>query len=526
MPEPARRLRHLLPVVAGLVLVAAACQSGAPAAPAARGASAAPQTATGPAGTLTIGIGSIPPSPDPHVDSTANSLPVYATLFEKLVVADDKANPVGVLAESWKTVNDTTWEFKLRAGVKFHNGDPLTADDVKFSIERVLNPDTKSPWAGRVSDIERVEVVDPTTFRVITRKPFGPLIQGLMVVDIVPARYVQAKGNQGFADAPVGTGPFKFKDFSKQDHFTVAANPDYWGSARARLAEVTFKSVPEASTRVAGLQSGDLDVALLLPPEQADPLEAAGLSIDSVNQGQGMVVNLRSTAGGPLADKRVRQALNYAIDKDGILKNLLLGHGKVLDGQIPGSDAFGYNPDLKPYPYDPARARQLLAEAGYASGFEVRFNGSQGRYTKDREIEEAVVGQLAQVGVKANLEILEAGVFISSYLSAQIGPAFIWAWQYLPAQDADLPLNFLASSTPQKVYGNPDFDALLARERGSLNPGDRRKALMDMNAFLRDDPPAIFLVQTPGIWGAQKKVHGFQWRSDYGMDLTAVSLGG
>ncbi len=538
--------RLLSALIAAAVLGAAACAPAAPvttaptaaavqpttAAKPSGGATTAPATsgattanaAVVPSGKLTIGIGSIPPSPDPHLDSTANSLPIYATLYEKLVVADERANPVPVLAESWKATNDTTWEFKLRQGVKFHNGDPLTADDVKFSLERVLKPETKSPWTARISEIDHVDAVDPTTVRVATKHPFGALIQGLMVVDILPAKYFQSKGDQGFADAPVGTGPFTFKEFVKQDHFTITANPSYRGN-KAKLAEVTFKSVPEASTRVAGLQSGDLDVALLLPPEQADPLKAAGLNVQSANQGQGMVVNLRATAGGPLADKRVRQALNYAVDKEGIFNSLLLGYGKVLDGQIPGSDAFGYNSNLKPYPYDPAKAKQLLAEAGYANGFEVKFDGSQGRYTKDKEIEEAIVGQLGQVGVTAKLNVLEAGVFISSFLSGQIGPAFIWAWQYLPAMDADLPLNFLVSSSPTKLYANPAFDTLLAKERAATNPDERKKTLQDMNALLYDDPPAIFLVQTPGIWGTQKKVQGFRWRADYGMDLTAVTVG-
>jgi peptide/nickel transport system substrate-binding protein len=343
------------------------------------------------------------------------------------------------------------------------------------------------------------------------------------VVDILPARYFQQRGTQEFATAPVGTGPFKFKEWVKQDHLAVTANTEYWGT-RPTVGEVVFKSVPEASTRVAGVQTGELDVSLLIPPEQAAPLQAAGLVVDSVNQGQGMVVSLRTTEGGPLADRRVRQAMNYAIDKEGILKNLLLGYGRVLDGQIVGPDALGYNETLKPYPYDPARAKALLAEAGFANGFEVRFHGSQGRYTKDREIEEAIVGQLAEVGINAKLEIMEAGVFISSFLGGTIGPAFIWAWQYLPAMDADLPLNFLSGTSAVKLYSSPQFDQLVARERATLNPDERQKALREMNALLHEDPPAIFLVQTPGIWAANKRVQGFRWRPDYLIDLTTVSV--
>ncbi|MER3399509.1 MAG: hypothetical protein C4316_13460, partial [Chloroflexota bacterium] len=174
-------------------------------------------------------------------------------------------------------------------------------------------------------------------------------------------------------------------------------------------------------SRIVALEAGDVDVALLIPPDQVDRLRSRGFQTKSVNLGQGMVVNFRQTPGTPLASRQVRQALNYAVDKNMILEKLLLGYGRVLDGQVVGPDCFGYNPDLKPYPYDPARARALLAEAGYGGGFEVTFHGTVGRYTKDKEIEEALIGQLAEVGVKANLQILEAGVFIQSFLGRPLG---------------------------------------------------------------------------------------------------------
>jgi peptide/nickel transport system substrate-binding protein len=379
---------------------------------------------------LTIGIGSIPNTPDPHRDSTANALPAYAQIFEKLVGVDDAGRIVGVLAESWRTLSDTVWEFRLRRNATFHNGETFTAEAVKFSIERVLNPATKSPWGGRIAAVDKVEVVDPHTVRITTKSPFAPLLQGLTVVDILPPKYFAEKGEKEFTAAPVGTGPFRFKSWVKQDHMAMTASPAYWGG-RPVLDEVVFRSIPEDSTRVAGIETGELDVALLIPPEQVARLKAKGIDVRSVNQGQGMVINFRATVD-PFKSKKVRQALNYAVDKEAILKNLLLGHGRVLDGQVVGPDAFGYNPALKPYPYDPKMAKQLLAEAGYPQGFTVKFHGSIGRYTKDKEIEEAVIGQLAEVGVKAQLEILEAGVFIQSFLGATIGPMWIWAWQYLP----------------------------------------------------------------------------------------------
>lgn len=498
----------------GLAAVAVGCAGQQPAAPSG-------QPARG--GRLTIGIGSIPPSMDPHVDSTANSLPCYAQLFEKLVAADEKGNIVPVLAESWRSVSDTVWEFKLRSGVKFHNGQELTAEDVKFSIERVLDPKTTSPWRGRVDRISRVEAVDSLTVRVETSGPFSPLLQGLSVVDIIPARYFQDVGPQGFATAPVGTGPFVFKEWVRQERLVVTANGSYW-RGRPALDEVVFRAIPADASRIVALEAGDVDVALLIPPDQVDRLRSRGFQIRSVNLGQGLVVNLRQTPGTPLASRQVRQALNYAVDKNMILEKLLLGYGRVLDGQVVGPDCFGYNPDLKPYPYDPARARALLAEAGYGGGFEVTFHGTVGRYTKDKEIEEAVIGQLAEVGVKANLQVLEAGVFIQSFLGATIGPMFIWAWQYLPAMDADLPLNFFRSDSVAKLMAQPRFDELIDRERRAFDTEARRRILQEANAYLRDDPPCIFLAQTPGVYAVKPTVDGFSWQPTYLFDLTKVTV--
>ena len=474
------------------------------------------------AGKLTIGIGSIPNTPDPHRDSTANALIAYAQLYEKLVGVDDTGRIVGVLAESWRVVNDTTWELKLRRGVAFHNGEPFTADSVKFSIERVLNPATKSPWGSRIAPVDKVEVVDAGTVRIITKSTFAPLLQGLMTVDMLPPKYFAEKGEREFAGAPVGTGPFRFTSWVKQDHLALAANPAYW-RGRPALDEVVFRSIPEDSTRVAGIETGELDAVLLVPPEQVSRLKARSVDVRSINQGQGLVVNFR-TSVEPFTNKKVRQALNYAVDKEAILKSLLAGYGRVLDGQIVGPDGFGYNPALKPYPHDPKRAKQLLAEAGFPNGFTVKFNGSVGRYTKDKEIEEAVIGQLAEIGVTAQLEILEAGVFIQSALGATIGPMWIWAWQYLPAMDADLPLSLFQSRSILKEYANPDYDALVARSRAALRPEDRRKVLQEMAAFLRDDPPSIFLVQTAGIYAVQPWVQNFVWRSNYLIDLTRVRV--
>ncbi|MDR7523427.1 MAG: ABC transporter substrate-binding protein [Armatimonadota bacterium] len=488
-----------------------------------RGTSAPPAAAQGP-NRLVVGIGSIPNTPDPHLDSTANALPAYATLFEKLVATDGKGGFRGVLARSWRPVDPTTWEFVLHSGVRFHNGMSLTADDVKFTIERILDPATRSPWLGRISAIERVEVTGPLTFRIVTRGPFAPLLQGLTVVDILPAAYFQERGPAGFAAAPVGTGPFVFGEWHRQDRMVVRANPGYW-RGRPRLDEVVFRAIPEDSTRVAGLETGELDVGVLVPPEQVDRLKARGLQLGTVNLGQGMVVNLRSNVPGPLQQRKVRQALNYAVDKEAILQSILRGYGRILDGQVVGPDAFGHNANLKPYPYDLPRARRLLAEAGLGGGFEVTFHGTIGRYTKDKEIEELVIGQLAEIGVRARLEIVEGGVYIQRHIARTLGPLWIWAWQYFPAMDADLPLNFFTCAGVGNFFCSRDFDELFAQSRREMDASRRRALLQRVALLVREEAPVIFLVQTPGIYAAQSRVKGFAWRPDYLMDLHRVEVG-
>jgi len=483
----------------------------------------APVVHAQPATRLVIGIGSIPNTPDPHLDSTANALPAYAAMFDKLVASDGKGGIVPVLAKSWKLVNATTWELELQSGVRFHNGVSMTAEDVKFSLDRVLTPATRSPWLGRISAIDRVEIVDPLRIRVVTKGPFAPLLQGLTVVDILPARYFQERGPQGFAAAPVGTGPFMFKEWARADRMVFTANPGYW-RGKPRVDEVVFRAIPEDSTRVAGIETGELDVALLIPPEQVDRLRARGLDVRSVNLGQGMVVNLRANVGGPLANRKVRQALNFAVDKEAIHKQLLRGFGRLLDGQVVGPDAFGYNPTLKPYPYDPPRAKQLLAEAGFPNGFEVTFNGTIGRYTKDKEIDEFIVGQLNEVGVRAKLEIVEAGVYIQRFIARQLEGMWIWAWQYFPAMDADLPLNFFGCAAVGNFFCSPDFDVLFAQGRASTDPAKRAEILRRVARIVREEAPAIFLVQTPGIYAVQPRVKHFVWGADYLMSLSRVEV--
>ena len=479
-----------------------------------------------PAGSLRIGIGVIPSNPDPAFDTTSNSMFAYNQMFDALAVADERGNMKPALATSWKVLDDkVTWQFKLRPGVKFHNGEEFDAATVKFNIERIGDPKVKSNWFARVAQVARVDVVDRHTVNVVTKRPWGILLKDLLVVYMVPPKYYQQVGLDGFSRAPVGTGPFKFKAYDKLSHITYAAAENSWRGA-PKVAEVVFRRLPEAATRVAGLESGEIDAVVDVPVEDVDRLKAKGLQFKGVNIAGPNILILRTTVDSPLKDKRVRQAMNYAVDKDAIVKHILRGYGRVLDGQLVGPDGYGYNPALKPYPHDPERAKKLLANAGHPNGFEIKFDGTEGRYPKDKEFEEAIVAQMAKVGIRLNLQIVDANVFIKNYVNGILGPVFVLAQQYLPSMDLNQGLPNYRSAASHKQLASREFDALYEAQAGELDPEKRLKLLHQLAAWFHEEAPVVFLHQFQSVFGTHPSVKGFEPMANYSADLARVSLEG
>lgn len=473
--------------------------------------------------TLTIGQGAIPISGDPAFDTNALAMAVYRFVFDTLVTSEQgKLTPA--LAESWRSVNNTTWEFKLRKGVKFHNGEEFNAAAVKFSIERVLNADNKSPWRGRIVDIDRVNIVDDYTVAVVTKATIGTLVGSLLTIFVVPPKYFQEVGPVKFADAPVGTGPFKFVSYDKLTHFAVAAVENSW-RGKPTLTQVVWKKISEESTRVAALEAGELDVATDIPPEVVDQLKAKKINVVSVPIAQSNVIQIRPTLNNPLKDKLVRQAMNYAVDKATILKSVMGGHGRILDGQLVGPDAFGYCSDLKPYPYDPKRAKELLSQAGYPNGINVKMAGSTGRYPKDKEVAQAVVAQLGESGIKVDLTFVENVVFSQASADGTLGPdMYIYGWQYMPALDISEPSPFFRSSERRNLLKDPEYDTLYTRMASALDTAAREKAACELSRWFRENTPVLFLWQFSSINAIRPSVQGYVPRSDRTVDLLKVSI--
>lgn len=472
---------------------------------------------------LRIGINTLPRTLEPFFDTTLAAFSVYRLMFDTLVRVDGTGQPVPWLAESWRVVDDLTWELELRQDVSFHDGTSFTAEDVKYSLDWTLDPENKAPWSGRVTLIDSVEVVDDYTVRITTDSPWAALLQGLLVIDMLPAGYYE--GGYQPSTSPVGTGRYRFSSWSADDYLTLEAFDGAW-HGETTVQRVTYRLMPEAATRTSALQAGELHIAFAIPPEQVGGLEAGGFQIQYIPIGQIINVNLAGTRSPLLADRRVRQAINHAIDQEAIVEFVMGGFGQPLAGQMVGSDALGYDPAIQGYEYDPAKARELLAEAGYPNGLTIPFNGTTGNYPKDREISEAIVGMLADVGITAELELLEQARWAEGLYSNTLAPMFMSAWIYAPAMDAALPFTYFQCHPKSfvDIMCNEEFDELYTQASREFDPTARQAILQQAAAVLREEAPIIFLHQIPYIYGLDARLENVQFFPDGTIDFFSAEL--
>ena len=349
-------------------------------------AAAGPAAAQG--GDLRVAIPWTPENLDPTMNLASIRSQVGVSLFDSLVGRDGEGKIVGELAESWRALDDKTWQLKLRRGVVFHNGEPFNAEAVRFTFQRVLNPEQKSPNRATISEVERVDVVDDLTVNLVLKSAYAPFLARLIDFPMVPPKYTAEKGNSGLALRPVGTGPFRFAALVKDDHMVVEAFDRHWRGP-PRVRRVIYKPIPEPFTRAAALRNGEVDLITTVPPNLAAELEKApGIRVQRVPSTWQIYLGLNAFRK-PLSDARVRQALNYATDVDAIIKNVMDGNGRRQEGPFT-PNVFGFDPSVKGYAPDAARARRLLAEAGYPDGLDIVLDAPAGRYQGDKEIAEAL----------------------------------------------------------------------------------------------------------------------------------------
>jgi peptide/nickel transport system substrate-binding protein len=473
--------------------------------------------AAGPAGAqspgeLRVALPWTPENLDPTMNLSSIRAKVGVNIFDSLVGRDADNRIAPQLAESWKALDDLTLQLKLRRGVVFHNGEPFNADAVRFTFERVLDPNQKSPNRANVGEVARVEVVDDSTVNLVLRQPYAPLLNRLIDFPIVPPKYTAEKGNQGLALRPVGTGPFRFVELVKDDHLIVEAFDRHWRGA-PKIRRIVYKPIPEPFTRSAALRNNEVDVIDTVPPNLASELErVGGLRVQRVPSTWIIYLGLNAF-NKPLSDVRVRQALNHATDVDALVKSVLDGNGRRMAGPFT-PQMFGFDASVKGYGPDPARARRLLAEAGYPDGVEITLEAPAGRYQGDKEIAEALGGQWQKAGFKPRVQVTEWGAYFKRYLGKQFQDAYLLGLGG-PMQDGDELYNLVSSKGRGLYYKNEKVDALFDAGRSTLDPARRRKIYADLARAMLEDATWVFLMQQVDIYASRDRVtwtpRGDQW---------------
>ena len=483
-------------------------------------------------GALTVGLGGDAPSLNPLSDTFAPVTSVYYALWDPPIdVAFDSSGRVQlvpVLAESWRVLPDhLTWEIKLRTNIKFHNGEDCDAEAFVFSLNWLLaNKSTGNNVKLRLAPIfDSATVVNKYTVRVKTTVPYVLLPNAFTEFQPVPPRYFQQVGDARFAQAPVGSGPFRFVDWQRGQQLTLERNSGYWRKP-AQFNRLVFRPFAEDATRVAALQAGELDIAFNVPPDATRQLTSGGFRIQWTPIGQGMNLTLKLTIPSPLTDVRVRQAMNYAVNKHLLIQAVMGGYGRELRAQLSSPSALGYDPNLAPFPYDPQRAKQLLAEAGFANGFRMDFDTSQGRYAKQLEVSEFLVGQYKNVGIALNMQTYEWGAFVNKEYSAQAAPCFYTGSNWYPEMDTLYTLAFFESTFSRKQYNDPVFDKMLNAARAEFDLPKRVAMMQQANAYLRDKAVTVWLFESPDIFGVGRRVAAFTPTPDDRIHFDLVQVAG
>jgi peptide/nickel transport system substrate-binding protein len=430
-----------------------------------------------------------PTTLDPFFQNTSTETNITIQLFNTLLARDANYKLVPALATSYKQVDKLTWEFKLRPGVKTHDGRTLTAEDVVYSFQRAVDPKVKArgiiPFALSSMDFDRAEAVDASTIRVISKKP-SPWVPDYMPdVSIVPKAAYESMSVEDAARKAVGTGPYKLVEWQKGSRLVMVANDQYWGKVPA-IRQVVYRAVPEAAARIAELNTGGASIITDVPPDLASQIDTRQARLVTQPSTRRIYIGFNFAGNKAIQDVRVRQALNYAIDFDKINKSLLGGRGRRV-GTF--SNAFWANPAVKPYPYDPAKAKQLLAQAG-ASQLKLKMLTPNGRYLKDVELAQAAAADMGAVGVTVDVVPIDWSLLSQQLSQAKVDGDlyFLGAGQGSTCPD-DLSDFYSKSGWDPGHWLNPQFDTLIEQMGQTFDPKETQTLCNKAQEIMRDDPP-------------------------------------
>ena len=450
---------------------------------------------------ITIALGSEPTTLDPQLREVGGERAVNDNIYETLMIRtpDGKLMP-GLAAEVPVLVDTQTWQVKLRPGIKFHNGEPFNDTAVIFSIKRLIDPEFNSEQISFFNTIKDAVKVDDLTVAVKTDGPDPILLSRLYWMKMVPPAYSK---DAKFAEVPVGTGPYKFTSWKRGQNIVLEHNDMYWGK-QPSIKKVTYRFVEEPGTRLAGLMAGEFDVITNLLPEFTQQVPQA-INILGLEH----PIIILNADGGPTKDVRVRQALNYAVDKQALAEGLFEGYAQIAEGQLLSPSFFGYNPDVKAYPYDPEKAKSLLKEAG-AQGVTVELIGTAGRWLKDREVVEAVASYWDAVGVKAKVRIFEFNEYLNRLFDRKTRGDGIFVVSSNELLDADKSFSaYYKSGGIGSSNTDQALAALIDQARSETDPDKRQSLYHQAVKQAYDQAYFLWLLNIEDIYGLSKRL---QWK--------------
>ena len=454
---------------------------------------------------LTIDLAADAATLDPQLQWDTDSYSIYRNIFDNLVTRDAGGVIVPQVATAWHYTDDTTLVFDIRPGITFHDGAPLTAEDVAFSVNRIIDPALKSSQLSQFDQIGSAEVTGPAEVTLHTKSPYPVLLAQLVKLSIVPKAVVQKLGDAEFNQHPIGSGPYKLRSWQHGVATTLDAVPTYWRGAPP-FASVVFRAVPDVTTRVADLRAGRVDLARGLSPDDAEALKSErGVQLLTIPTERVAYLSINALAG-PARDVRVRRAIAMAIDRETLISALQQGYARPVKEVLTPAN-FGYTADVPAWPFDPDAARKLIKEAG-AEGATLQFITS---LVYDRRLNEAVQQMLTDVGLKVDIVMMDQPSFLRRRQgpAADAGTLSQGRWS-CACQDADgviFPL-FRTGSVWAK-YANPKFDALVDAARATLDADKRGRDYRDAFQILHDEVPGIGLFQDVAIYGASPHL---QWQ--------------
>ena len=482
---------------------------------------------------ITIAVGGAFTSMDPHFFDLSPNHALTWHVFDRLVHPDADQRPSPGLAVSWRTLDDRTWEFKLRKGVTFHDGRPFTADDVVFTFERAPNvPNSPTGFGQYVRPVQRLEVVDAETIRLHTAEPVPLIPQMLSSFSIIGRKQGEGMSTADYnsGKAAVGTGPYKLASFTLGDRAVFERNPAWWGP-KQHWARVTYRLITNDSARVAALQSGDVDAIDAVPTRdvarlERDPklavvsrpgLRLIYLYVDA-SRAQSPHVTDKAGAplpGNPLRDVRVRQALSLAINREGIRRQIMEGFSRPT-GQAMPEGAMGYDPSIGIPAYDPEAARKLLAEAGYPDGFAITLHGPNDRYVNDDAIAQAIAQMWTRIGVKTAVQTSPASVFFTAGGVRDEHSIALTGWSTSTGEpDTHLTLMLATPDPPRgrgtrlrpSHYSNAAVDALVDRALTTIDNAAREQVYFEaIRIGFQRDLAVIPLHHQVNIWAMKKGI--------------------